>query len=201
MGNIWNQSLDFIVKFIPNPRECRTLKKKVNFVFHYIASTKRAVPIILRSLILSAYFYQISLQISSGTQFCIWKCGWLGPVDRVEPPFGWRLTVVERGWVWCDISIILHIIRKPNSIIVSLFIQNISKLLTRLPPRILFSNFCLFLFSRFLYILNRCLFLADIPQKLDNINRAICFAHSCILVRFQLFRLWPKQPRFHGKIP
>ena len=159
------------------------------------------MPIILRSLIVSAYFYQISLQISSGTQYGIWKCGWLGPVDGVEPPFGWRLTVVERGWVWCEISIILHIIRKLNSIIVSLFIQNISKLLTRLLPRRLFSNFCLFLFSRFLYTMNRSLFLADIPQKVDNINRAICFAHSCILVRFHLFRLWPKQLRFQGNRP
>ena len=32
LGNIWNQSLDFIVKFIPNHSVCRTLKKKVNFV-------------------------------------------------------------------------------------------------------------------------------------------------------------------------
>ena len=141
--------LTYIVKFIRNHTVCRTLKKKVNFVFHYIASTKRAVPIILRSLIVSAYFYQISLQISSGTQFCIWKCGWLGPVYRVEPPFGWRLTVVERGWVWCEISIILHIIRKPNSIIVSLFIQNISKLLTRLPLVDFFQTFADFFFHGF----------------------------------------------------
>ena len=34
MGNIWNQSLDLIVKFIPNQRVCRTLKKKVTFVFY-----------------------------------------------------------------------------------------------------------------------------------------------------------------------
>ena len=32
-------------------------KKKVHFVFYYIASTKRAMPIILRSLIISAYLY------------------------------------------------------------------------------------------------------------------------------------------------
>ena len=48
--------VDFIVKFVPN-RVCRTLKKKVNFVFYYIASTKMAMPIILRSLIVSACFY------------------------------------------------------------------------------------------------------------------------------------------------
>ena len=46
-----------VVKFIPNHRVCRTLKKKVNFVFHYIASTKRAMPTILRRLTVSAYFY------------------------------------------------------------------------------------------------------------------------------------------------
>ena len=46
-----------VVNFIPNHRVCRTLKKKVNFVFHYIASTKRAMHIILRRLIVSAYFY------------------------------------------------------------------------------------------------------------------------------------------------
>ena len=32
-------------------------KKKVNFVFYYIASTKRAMPIIFGSLIVSAYSY------------------------------------------------------------------------------------------------------------------------------------------------
>ena len=35
MGNIWKQCLDFIVKFIPNHRVYRTLKKKVNVVFYY----------------------------------------------------------------------------------------------------------------------------------------------------------------------
>ena len=32
---------------------------------------------------------------------------------------------------------------------------------------------------RFQYI-NRCFFLADTPQKVDKINRAICFAYYCI---------------------
>ena len=35
-----------------------------------------------------------------------------------------------------EISVILHIIRRPNSIIVVFFIQTISKVLTSLPPRI-----------------------------------------------------------------
>ena len=34
-----------------------------------------------------------------------------------------------------EICVILHILRKPNSIIVSLFIQNSFKFLTSLPPR------------------------------------------------------------------
>lgn len=38
-----------------------------------------------------------------------------------------------------NISIIPEIIRKPNSLSVLLFVQNISKLLTRLPPRRLSS--------------------------------------------------------------
>ena len=40
IGNwvIFGISLDFIVKFVPNHRVCRTLKKKVNFVFYYIVS-------------------------------------------------------------------------------------------------------------------------------------------------------------------
>ena len=50
-------SLEFIVKFVPNHRVYKTLKKKVNFFFYYIASTKGAMPIILRSLFVSAYFY------------------------------------------------------------------------------------------------------------------------------------------------
>ena len=36
-------------------RVFRTLKKKVNFVFYYIASTKRAMPVILRSLIVCLF--------------------------------------------------------------------------------------------------------------------------------------------------
>ena len=39
-------------------------------------------------------------------------------------------------------SIILHVIRKPNSIIISLFIRNISKLLPSLPSRRLTVMFC-----------------------------------------------------------
>lgn len=38
-----------------------------------------------------------------------------------------------------NVSIIPEIIRKPNSLSVLLFVQNISKLLTRLPPRRLSS--------------------------------------------------------------
>ena len=58
MGNICNQNLNFIVKIIPNQRVFRTIKKKVNFVFYLVGSTKRAVPIISGSLIVSTKFYQ-----------------------------------------------------------------------------------------------------------------------------------------------
>ena len=34
MGNVSNQSLDFIVKIIPKRRVGRTVKKKVNFVVY-----------------------------------------------------------------------------------------------------------------------------------------------------------------------
>ena len=53
MGNIWNEKLSFIVKIIPNQGEYRTIKKKVNFVFYLIGFTKRAIPIISGSLIVS----------------------------------------------------------------------------------------------------------------------------------------------------
>ena len=44
-----------------------------------------------------------------------------------------------------EICIILRIIRKPNAIYISLFIQNIFKFLTSLPPRWLSSELWLFL--------------------------------------------------------
>ena len=41
---------------------------------------------------------------------------------------------------WITTSELIHIIRKPNLIIVLLIIQNISKILTNLLPRRLFSR-------------------------------------------------------------
>ena len=64
LGNIWNQSLNFIVIIIPNQRVFRTIKKKVNFVFYLIGSTKRVIPVISGSLIVS-------------TTFCHWFCCYL----------------------------------------------------------------------------------------------------------------------------
>ena len=58
MGNICNQNLNFIVKIIRNQTVFRTIKKKVNFVFYLVGSTKRAAPIISGSLIVSTKFYQ-----------------------------------------------------------------------------------------------------------------------------------------------
>ena len=77
-----------------------------------------------------------------------------------------------------EICVILHILLKPNSIIVSLFIQNSFKFLTSLPPRR--PTF----FGLFFGTVSGCkdrLFLADTPQKVDNIHGAVCFTYSCFL--------------------
>ena len=77
------------------------------------------------------------------------------------PLRGIKATVIEWGWVWyeelCRPRRVyywpnslrdlkhnsgLHVIRKPNSIIISLFSRNISKFLTSLPPRRLKVMFC-----------------------------------------------------------
>ena len=75
-------------------------------------------------------------------------------------------------------SLILHIIGKPNSKIVLIFIQNISKFLTCLLPRRLdfLQNFGQFLGTGY----KQMFFLADSPQNVDKIHRAICFACYCI---------------------
>ena len=84
---------------------------------------------------------------------------------------GWRL-----GWITASEIYLIHkIIRKPNSIIVLLFIQNISTFFTSLTPCRLVAYFS----ARFQEV-NRCFFLAVTFQKVDNIHRAICFAFSCI---------------------
>ena len=72
-----------------------------------------------------------------------------------------------------EICILLHMIRKPNSIIVLLFIENISNFLTSLPFRRLSSN------SRTVSG-HKTTVLSDTPQKVYNINWAIYFAYSCI---------------------
>ena len=84
----------------------------------------------------------------------IYSCGVFGcllynpPVLRIQQLLRlrriWRIIQVEEdlihgGWrpsliTSFEVDIILYIIRKPNSIIVLLFIQNISKFLTCLPP-------------------------------------------------------------------
>ena len=92
---------------------------------------------------------------------------------------GQYLTIIERGWGprWMitpsEICILLHMTRKPNSIIVLLFIENISNFLTSLPFRRLSSK------SRTVSGYKTAV-LSDTPQKAYNINWAICFAYSCI---------------------
>ena len=71
-------------------------------------------------------------------------------------------------------------VQKPNSIIVSLFIQNILKFLTSLSPRRLSSNLWPILWLSFRK--ETQFFLADTPQKVDKI-------HS-VVVKIKLFRLW-----------
>ena len=85
--------------------------------------------------------------------------------------------------------------RHTNSIIVWIFIQNISKFLTCLPPRRPFSK--LWSISRHDSVsgYKQILCLADTPQRVDDIRRAICFAYSCIssvqlLSKIQLFSIF-----------
>ena len=63
----------------------------------------------------------------------------------------WRIMQTEEGVLLAEVDNSLrdlkhnsarHVIRKPNSIIISLFIRNISKFLTSLPPRRLTEIFC-----------------------------------------------------------
>ena len=63
----------------------------------------------------------------------------------------WRIMQTEEGVLLAEVdnslrdlkhNSALHVIRKPNSIIISLFIRNISKFLTSLPPRRLTVIFC-----------------------------------------------------------
>ena len=82
--------------------------------------------------------------------------------------------------------------RHTNSIIVWIFIQNISKFLSCLPPCRPFSK--LLSISRHDSVSGhkQIFCLADTPQRVDNICRAICFAYSCIfsvqlLSKTQLF--------------
>ena len=63
----------------------------------------------------------------------------------------WRIMQTEEGVLLAEVDNSLrdlkhnsglHVIRKPNSIIISLFTRNISKFLTSLPPRRLKVMFC-----------------------------------------------------------
>ena len=62
--------------------------------------------------------------------------GWVRIIHR-----GWRARYISSS----EICIILHIVWQPNPIIVLLFIQNVSKFSTSLPPWDFLQNFGLFL--------------------------------------------------------
>ena len=116
----------------------------------------------------------------------------------------------------CKISIIpiLHIIGKPNSIIVFLSIQNISKFLTNIPPPRLSLKLWPISWHSFLILTVACY--CQIFLKKDNMHQAICFGYSYIsselfsFVRnsailncgFTTFfsTLLPKQPHFQTNI-
>lgn len=80
----------------------------------------------------------------------------------------------------CKISIIpiLHIIGKPNSIIVFLSIQNISKFLTNIPPPRLSLKLWPISWHSFLILTVACY--CQIFLKKDNMHQAICFGYSYI---------------------
>ena len=80
-----------------------------------------------RSLILKCFW-----QVFKGLKSCIFKklnFSWKSPYSRV--PYHFKEGVIHRGrkprWITpSEICRILHILRKPNSIIALLFIQNIT---------------------------------------------------------------------------
>ena len=74
--------------------------------------------------------------------------------------------------------------RHTNSIIVWIFIQNISKFLTRLPPRRPFSK--LWSISRHDTVseYKHIFCLADTPQRVENIRRAIYVLHILAFLSF-----------------
>ena len=116
----------------------------------------------------------------------------------------------------CKISIIpiLHIIGKPNSIIVFLSIQNIPKFLTNIPPPRLSLKLWPISWHSFLILTVACY--CQIFLKKDNMHQAICFGYSYISselfsfvrnsailnCRFTTFfsSLLPKQPHFQTNI-
>ena len=66
--------------------------------------------------------------------------------DRINGEAKDSILGLHPQWIKSsEICIILRIIRKPNAIYISLFIQNIFKFLTSLPPRWLSSELWLFL--------------------------------------------------------
>ena len=77
-----------------------------------------------------------------------------------------------------EICIISYIVRKPNSITVLSFFQNIFFPTSFPPGRLYLLNF-VGLFSAQFQDINTGFFLADTPQKVDNIHREIRFAYSC----------------------
>ena len=83
---------------------------------------------------------------------------------------------------------------KPNSIIILLFIQNVSMFSLQANLLLVEAFFkTLAYFSARFQDIRRC-FLADIPQKVDNIHLAICFVCltflSFIFSQKSAFRLW-----------
>ena len=90
---------------------------------------------------------------------------------------------LKAGWMTAsEIYLIHNIIRKPNSIIVLLFIQNISTFLTSLTPCRLVAYFS----ARFQEV-NRCFFLTVTFQKVDNIHRFAYFLHFFCAVLVKKF--------------
>ena len=91
--------------------------------------------------------------------------------------------VIHRGlqprWITSsEICILFHIVQKPNSIILLLFIQNISKFLTSFPSCGHSSK--LHSFGMISQGYKKMSSLEDTPQKVDNFHPTICLAYSCI---------------------
>ena len=105
----------------------------------------------------------------------------------------------------CEISIILRIIRKPNSIIALFFVKNISKFLRRLPSRRRSSKLLPISSHGFrFYVFFSSVQSSEIQLFRLRVAVEAIFCRS--LVNKQLMAapgktVFPKQPRFHANIP